>query len=44
MEGGGWLSVMMALGVIALVMALALAAQRWRYRTQGPLRKARTQQ
>ena len=44
MEGGGWLSVMMALGVIALVMALALAAQRWRYRRKESLTKARSQQ
>ena len=42
MEGGGWLWVVMALGVIALGVALAFATQRSRHRRNDALTKART--
>ena len=43
MEGGGWLSVVMILGVMALGVALGLIAQRWRHRRKDPWRKARNE-
>lgn len=42
MEGGGWLWILVALGVIALGIALASGAQLWRHRRKDPVTKART--
>ena len=43
MEGGGWLWIFIALGVIALGIALASGTQLWRQRRKDPVSKARTE-
>jgi hypothetical protein len=42
MEGGGWLWILVALGVIAFGLALASGTQFWRHRRKDPVTKART--
>ena len=42
MEGGGWLWILVALGLIGLGVALAANIQFWRHRRKGPVTKART--
>lgn len=42
MEGGGWLWILVALGVIALGIALASGTQLWRHRRKDPVMKAHT--
>jgi uncharacterized iron-regulated membrane protein len=42
MEGGGWLWLLVAVGLIALAAGIASGTQMWRHRRKDPRAKAET--